>query len=190
MNKVGKPDHTWTQEEQFTQLFRQYAGRIFHYFKLHVKREDLAEDLTQELFGNIWKGKDRLFFEGEPNETIDAYLFVSARNLLYNHLEKSLTEKRRVLRLNQHQASKSPAYHHIEERLTEKETQAEFNVILNSLPPQRKKAFELSRQYDLSYEEIAREMGIAPRTVEKHLSAALKTIREKMATLITLFIIW
>jgi RNA polymerase sigma-70 factor, ECF subfamily len=186
-------DDTRMREELFTQLFRQYAARVFYFLKKHVKREDLAEDLMQEIFANIWKKMDSLVVNGTANETIDAYLFTAARNHLYNYLEKTLKEDRRFLPLEHLDSSGQSTYSHIEEHIAVKELAAEFGTILDSLSPQRKKAFELSREYNLSYYEIAVTMGIAPRTVEKHVSAALKTLRSRMtalAALLSLFIIW
>jgi RNA polymerase sigma-19 factor, ECF subfamily len=186
-------DNPGKQEEQFTQLFRQYAGRVFHFFKKEVKRDDLAEDLTQEVFARIWKKKDNIFTDTGRTDTIDAYLFVSARNLLYDYLNRILKEESYLQQSEEHDSSIASSYSHIEEDITSKELQAQFDSILNSLPPQRKKAFELSRDHHLSYQEIAGNMGIAPRTVEKHISAALKTLRSRIAsltTILTLFIIW
>ena len=180
-------------EELFTQLFRKYAVRIFYYLRKHVKREDVAEDLMQEIFANIWKKMDSLVVNGVASDSIDAYLFTAARNHLYNHLEKTLKEDRCFLPLEHLDSSAQSSYSHIEEHITGKELKRELGDVLNSLSPQRKIAFELSREYNLSYYEVATAMGIAPRTVEKHVSAALKTLRRRMkafTALLSLFIIW
>lgn len=190
---MSEMDDLRTQEELFTELFRQYAGRVFYFFKKKVKRDDLAEDLTQEVFARMWKKKDHLFVYPGNTEPIDGYLFVSARNLLYDYLDKVLKEETHLQQLEHHKLHTNTSYSHIEEALTEKELRVQFDDILNSLPLQRKKAFELSREQHLSYHEIADNMGIAPRTVEKHVSEALKTFRSRIAsltTLLSLFIIW
>ena len=45
------------------------------------------------------------------------------------------------------------------------------------LPPQRRTIFALSRQENLSRQEIARRLGVSVRTVDKHLELALREIR-------------
>jgi RNA polymerase sigma-70 factor (family 1) len=185
-------DATREQEELFTQLYRQYAARVYYFFRKQVKQDELAEDLMQEIFASIWKKKDVLFMNGAVNETIDAYLFTAARNHLYNYLKKVL-RKDACQPIENIASSDQPFYSHIEQRIEEKELKAEYRTILDTLSPQRKRAFELSREYNLSYTEIASTMGIAPRTVEKHVSAALNTLRRRMAALtivLSLFIIW
>ena len=45
------------------------------------------------------------------------------------------------------------------------------------MPPQRRTIFTLSRQENLSRQEIARRLGVSVRTVDKHLELALREIR-------------
>ncbi|TDW96822.1 sigma-70 family RNA polymerase sigma factor [Dinghuibacter silviterrae] len=173
------------QEQQFTQLFREYAPRIFYYFKKHVRREDVAEDLVQEVFASIWRRKDSLLVDDILPAGIGAYLFVATRNHLYNYLEKSVRDKKAP--------GADTAYTHVEEYLSERQKKEHYRIILDTLSPQRRQAFQLSRDYNLSYQEIADQMGIAPRTVEKHISAALQTLRTRMVEwilLVVLFINW
>jgi RNA polymerase sigma-70 factor (ECF subfamily) len=189
---LRETDPTRLQEELFTQLFRQYAARVFHYFKKHVKQDEQAEDLTQEVFSNIWQKMDHLYPDGAANATVDAYLFTAARNHLYNYLKKALKEDR-CFTAEPMGSAEQAVYSHIEEQLEEKERKVEYGTILDTLPQQQLRAFELSREYNLSYHEIASTMGIAPRTVEKHIAAAIKTFRRRMTALtvlFSLFIIW
>ena len=46
-----------------------------------------------------------------------------------------------------------------------------------AMPPQRRTIFALSRQENLSRQEIARRLGVSVRTVDKHLELALREIR-------------
>ncbi|MBN9383764.1 MAG: RNA polymerase sigma-70 factor [Chitinophagaceae bacterium] len=173
----------------FTALFRRYAGRIFAYFKKHVKRDDLAEDLLQEVFASIWQKKDTVL----GNDTVEAYLFVAARNQLYNFLAKERRLGQTTLPLEDALAVNTISSYSVEQHLALKEIKEKYRVILDSLSPQRKMAFELSREYGLSYDEIAGRMDIAPRTVEKHISAALQSLRSGLAEgaiISLLFIIW
>lgn len=52
---------------------------------------------------------------------------------------------------------------------------------LEQLPPQQRRVFELSRLNHLSYKEIAGEMDISEKTVENHLSRALKNIKKTLS---------
>jgi RNA polymerase sigma-70 factor (ECF subfamily) len=182
---IAYPTNEGDEHALFTDLFRQHGARIFCYFKKYVKQTAIAEDLLQEVFANLWAKRDRLLKE----KNITAYLFVSARNQLYNHLRQAIAAETITL-----QEDAGPlSYEHVAENIAYKETQATYYEALSALPPQRRKAFILSREQGLSYQEIAQQMNISPRTVEKHISEALHTLRGKMSApymLCLLFIIW
>jgi RNA polymerase sigma-70 factor (ECF subfamily) len=176
---------TANQAELFTHLFRRYGARIYQYFKKHVKGHEIAEDLLQELFANIWSHRDNLRHE----KNIEAYLFVSARNHLFNNLKKVLNEATADLSEADLVITNEP----VAAALQFKETQATYHKALEMLSEQRRRAFTLSREQGLSYRQIATEMGISPRTVEKHISEALQLLRQTMPTsclLSLLFTIW
>lgn len=52
--------------------------------------------------------------------------------------------------------------------------------ILESMPPQRRRIFSMSRKEGLSDAEIAKRLGLSVRTVNKHIELALKDIRLKL----------
>ncbi len=75
--------------------------------------------------------------------------------------------------------------------LSGRETQKLINEAVQQLPPQQRIVFQLSKQNDLSYEEIARQMHLSKNTVRNHLAEAMKTIRfflRSAAGLLSLFL--
>ncbi|MBO9573143.1 MAG: sigma-70 family RNA polymerase sigma factor, partial [Chitinophagaceae bacterium] len=52
---------------------------------------------------------------------------------------------------------------------------------IESLPPECRKIFKLSREEGLSHSEIADRLAISPRTVENQVSKALKAVRKAAA---------
>ncbi|MCW3464485.1 RNA polymerase sigma-70 factor [Chitinophaga nivalis] len=172
--------------ELFTHLFRTYGAKIFFYFKKYVKSDVVAEDLLQEVFANLWTKQDSLSTE----KNIEAYLFVSARNQLYNHLKQAVLATPVTASLED---DLSASYNHVEESMHLNEMKTCYYEALATLPAQRRKAFILSREQGMSYQEIAAQMNISPRTVEKHISASLQLLRHKLTTpciVSFLFIIW
>lgn len=64
-----------------------------------------------------------------------------------------------------------------EAMLLDKELSGELEVFISNLTEPTKSIFLLSREQQLSYKEIASELGIAVKTVEKHISRVLKEFR-------------
>ena len=63
------------------------------------------------------------------------------------------------------------------------EMKAEIDKIIESLPPQCKAVYKLSRNEDLKNREIAEELNISIKTVEKHITKALDEIRKQLIQL-------
>ncbi|MEL7587995.1 MAG: sigma-70 family RNA polymerase sigma factor [Prolixibacteraceae bacterium] len=53
--------------------------------------------------------------------------------------------------------------------------------IIDRFPEKRREIFKLSREHGLSNKEIANQLNISVKTVEGHMTAALKVLREKLA---------
>jgi RNA polymerase sigma-70 factor (ECF subfamily) len=52
--------------------------------------------------------------------------------------------------------------------------------IIGKLPEKRKEIFRLSREEGMSYKEISEKLGISIKTVEDHMSHALRYLREQL----------
>ena len=51
---------------------------------------------------------------------------------------------------------------------------------IQNLPPKCREAFLLNKKQGLKYKEVAEELNISVKTVEIHISKALKRIRDKV----------
>ena len=161
-------------EQAFKELFTtQYAG-LCGYANKFVDDLDQSEEIVQELFLSIWQKRDRL----EITASLEAYLFRAVRNACLNalkHLKIKETYKaanKEVVRQNE--ASQGDAY--IAGELEEK-----IEIAVESLPPERKKIFKMSRYDGKKYKEIADELNLSVKTVEAQMGKALKYLREALA---------
>lgn len=67
-----------------------------------------------------------------------------------------------------------------------KEIKSIVNRTLQNMPPQRRTIYQMSREQFLSNDEIAKTLGLSKRTVEKHISLALATIKKNLGD----FLFW
>jgi RNA polymerase sigma-70 factor (ECF subfamily) len=52
--------------------------------------------------------------------------------------------------------------------------------VVKTFPEQQQQVWRLNREEGMTYREIAEALGISPKTVEKKMSASLKTLRNEM----------
>ena len=65
-------------------------------------------------------------------------------------------------------------------RLLHKELESLYKRSLNRLPPQKKRIFTMSREEGNSYQEIADRLQLSKNTVENHMVAALRLLKNHM----------
>ena len=64
------------------------------------------------------------------------------------------------------------------ETLQSNNLESSYRAILANMPEKRREVFLASRYEGLKYAEIADKMGLSQKTVEAHMTAAIKQLRE------------
>lgn len=150
----------------FEIVFKLWHKKIYAYFFKKTASADQAKELTQLTFIKLWNSKHTLSEE----HPLDLQLFRIAKTTLLDYFKK-LANDDRNLKLYYHKAAETPNTH---DPIFETRQQLEF--VLSALPPTRKKVFMLSRLQGYSYKEISEQLSISTRTVEKHISLAVKQL--------------
>lgn len=159
---------------KFEYIYSTYSGRIYNFvMRMTSGNKYLAEEITQITFMKLWEKLSTL-----NNEVaMLSYLYAIARNQFLNHCE--------------HEAIEYVYYNYIMRQISEQDCSTEKQLnegffkeflikLIDELPPQRKKVFELSKLEGKSNKEIAEEMHLSTNTVERHVSMALQQIRGKL----------
>lgn len=157
----------------FEALFRENFRPLTVYAMQFVREKAIAEDIVQELFVSLFEKKDTL----KVNSFNKSYLYKAVYNrcLNYNRDQKSRREMNPVI---QESMIKLPEDPH--ELAIFIEFQDRFLLVLDELPPKRRRVFEMSRMEGKSSAEIADSLKLSKRTVEKHIQLALKQFRKKL----------
>lgn len=132
--------------------------------------EELVEELVQDVFLNLWVKRKSLDTEGN----LQAYLYATLRNKALSELRSRLLRSQHYIKAREEGEIFSV---NVEDDYVARETELKIKKIVDSLPPQCREAFILSREEQLSYKAIADRMNISVNTVEKHVSKALKKLR-------------
>ena len=156
----------------FEQAFLNWQPKVYTYFIQRLKDNCFAEELTQLTFIKLWDFRHTL----SADYSFDTQLFRIARTTMIDGLRER--ERRKSL-LQKFEAEPQQAHTSYDYN----NSADDINGAINTLPPVRKKVFLLNRYHGYSYKEIAGELSISDRTVEKHISLALKQLKKILALL-------
>lgn len=158
-------------EHAFTALYRSHKQHIFDVALLYTKNADQAEEIVQEVFHKIWEKRETLANVLEFKN----FLFIIARNCIFNQFKKTSQELAAQKNYLQEITINDTDY-----RLRGEQCEELLHTAVASLPPQRKRIYQLAKEGGLSYEEIASQLSISRFTVKNQMAEALRFIRVQL----------
>lgn len=159
-------------ENAYKHLYKLYYSELCNYASNLCGNDELAKDIVQHTMIKIWeKGSDL-----NINTSLKGYLLKSVYNYFIDTQRRIVKETKKLNRLKQEALLEfgEMASEDIENRylLIDQEIQ--------NLPKQCKEVFLLGKKEGLKYKEIADKLNISIKTVERHMSLALKKLRKKL----------
>jgi RNA polymerase sigma-70 factor (family 1) len=162
----------------FNELFHEYHQKVYFLVLSRSKSSYIAEETTQLTFIKLWNYRHHL----DESLPLSQQIFRIARTTLIDVLRKDATYSA----MKQHiQSSSEHSDGFVAMEL--KELNDTLRETIQKLPPVRRKVFELSRNHYLSHKEISKLLSLSIKTVETHISLALKQLRHLMIWIVMLF---
>jgi RNA polymerase sigma-70 factor (ECF subfamily) len=162
--KLKEGDH-----KVFKTIYEEWSRKVFHYFLKKTGDDDVSKDLTQQVFIKLWNYRTATSTE----YSIDQQLFQKARLIYFDWLRLQATRRKHFS--GEPLASAEIAADRVECNL---ELLQQIEHSINSLPPRRRKVFELKHIEGYSYNEIANHLGITVKTVDNHLLKAVNQLKK------------
>ena len=166
----------------FDQLFQLYYEQLVR--QAHQTTQNLAnaEDIVQAVFIHFWTKRAQITIE----KSVIGYLtrMVQHRCIDYFRQQKS----QQLHREHYFQNTLSLDISSPEAVLLNEENLTAIYKKIDALPPKCSIVFKMSRFEELTYEEIADQLGITKKTVEYHVSTALRILRKGIFLLTTLIV--
>ena len=159
--------------DSFEHLFHQYYPGLCGYAESLLGKPEIAEEIVQDVFYNIWKNRETL----RITKNLQSYLYRSAYNNSMMYLRKMRREFffRDGIATDQAVDSPDPS-----QALQLNEVSELIARTLEGLPERTREIFYLNRQEGLKYREIADRLAISVKTVEANMGKALKALRTSM----------
>jgi RNA polymerase sigma-70 factor (ECF subfamily) len=179
--KLSFSAHQQTGSDAYRDLFYQYHGRLVLFAHKFTGDLQVSQDIVQDAFLKLWKKSPSLASFEVPR----AYLFQSVKNSCLNHIRhikiRHLAESQIVSQLAEVEKELYLAQDDPLQSLLEQDVQRKIEEIVQSMPEKCREVFLLSRTEMLKNREIADQLGISVKMVEKQISKALLMLRTNLS---------
>lgn len=169
------------RREAYEYLFATYYPRLRNYASHFILDVDDIEDIIQDCFVNLWNRRAMI-----TGISLSSMLFTMVRNGCLNFLKhKAIANGYRMEGIKE--ANGSEALYNFDflgsadEELLYHELQRQIDDALQQLPERTRQVFRLSRFEGLKNREIAEQLGISVKVVEKHITKALSLLRKEIS---------
>ncbi len=164
----------------FEALFNRYYKSLFQYGHKLIRDQQLVDDCIQDLFFELWTGREGLSEIG----SVKGYLFKALRYKLYRAVRKdsrydTLSEATQMQWEGSHESLMIA-----EER--DDALRKRLHHFLDQLSPRQREAVELRFNNQMSYEEISNIMSISYQAAVNLIYKSIKYLRENMVSIPTL----
>lgn len=157
-------------ESAFTEIYEYYWLKLLALAYSHTKNKEVSEGIVQDVFISIWKRRASIEIRSLSN-----YFAIAVKFSVFKHRQR---EQRRREIESENCKVEELVY---DERMIEARFLEEyFKGVVEQLPEKCKMVFNYSRVAGLTNTEIASEMNISEKTVEAHLTKAIKALRVSM----------
>jgi RNA polymerase sigma-70 factor (ECF subfamily) len=148
----------------FKEIFMAWAEPLQRFIQSKGVDVAISADLSQEAFVRLWNNCSKV-----PAEKAKSFLFTVGNNLIIDEYRKNQTQ----LKLKQIVPSNTDTQDG-QYQMEMQEFKAKLENAIDTMTPGSKEVFILYRFNEMSYKEIAEQLQISVKAVEKRMSGALK----------------
>ena len=168
-------------EEAFAEVYTHYYAALCGY-AARIVPIAVAEEICQNTMVWLWENREALRSE----LSLKSLLFTIVRN---KSLDNAAHLKLRA-RIHQSILSKNENKFNDPDDYLSNELYKLFSDALQNLPERYRISFEMSRIEGKTHQQIAEELGVAPQTVNYHISEAMKRLKKDLKDYLPLFLLY
>lgn len=162
------------EKRDFINLFNQMYQPVKNYVYYKVGDIQVAEDVAQDTFVKVWERRREI-----RQQTVKSLLYTIANNLCKNKFEHQQVVFEFTKNYRQNESIASPEF-----ELELKEFNEKLQRAIGNLNEKQRTVFLMNRIDGLTYKQIAENLELSVKAVEKRMKNALdelkKTIEHKI----------
>lgn len=161
---------TGIEKEAFDAIFRNNFQAIRNFIYYKSGDIEFAEDIAQDAFLKVWEMKDKI-----NSSTVKQLLYTISNNIFINSMKQKQVALRFSNQLINNRHNESPEF-----MLELKEFDSKLQQAIGGLNEKNKVVFLMNRIDQMTYTEIAQNLEISVKAVEKRMKNALEHLRKKI----------
>ena len=167
----------------FEEIYNRYWLELYRSAYKRIRERESSQEIVQNFFTTLWLNRNQL----KIHSSLQGYMFTSIKYLVLNYkraeaVKNTYNESMLVIQHNAYENS-------TENYINYKELKETVDAFVNQLPIKCRSVFELSRNHHKTNREIAQQLQISEKTVENHLTKAIRYLRTNIDALIALLVL-
>lgn len=163
--------------DAFSLLYNELLDPVFRFCFFKVNTREIAEDLTSEVFLNVWNKLQSYKKSGDLQ--FSSWVFRIAHNKVIDHFRKN---KEQTLELKEELEIPDSSFDDAQKIVENDFLRKELSFYLSKIPAQQAESIILKYFSELDNAEISQVMGKSETAIRILQSRGIKTIREFMET--------
>jgi RNA polymerase sigma-70 factor (ECF subfamily) len=173
---IGKGDRL-----AFRAFYELYQEEMYRLALRKVYDKDIAEEIVQDIFVGLWENRERLVI-GQARH----YLLRAVRNRVLDHVRAQIVRENYA---KQYAAGGEDAGNTTDDWMALCDLNDAIHSGIAEMPEKTREIFKLNRLDQLSADEIAGTLQIPKRTVEYHITVALRIMRGYLRDFLPLWLV-
>lgn len=161
----------------FDALYKRYWSKLYIAAYRRLRDREVCEEIVQDFFTSLWLKRDSL----EIHTSFNAYVNTSVKYQVFSYYHKNATRRDYQEKMVFNSEAQDAM---IENLIDVKTISRALDERVEALPEKCRAVYVLSRKEHLNNKQIAQMLGISEKTVENHMTKALRNLRLSVKDLI------
>lgn len=168
------------EQEAFEEIYRRYWQKLLRSAQFKIRSKETIEEILQDLFISLWEKREKVMIEN-----LEAYLHTSLKYLIINQIKKQILQEK----FAEYSLQKNILTDDVDESVAFNELSVAIEEAVVQLPEKTQQIFRLNRLEYKSVKEISTLLDTPERTIEYHITQALKALRIHLREFIALSVL-
>lgn len=177
-NSILKSEKSGDEVALFEYLYEKYYNGAVYFANQYLADEEQARDVAQDAFIAIWERKEKV----DVGLNVQSLILTIVKNKSLNILRKRISNDR----YSKVELQKQDWINYLALKDASMDEFLQFEIVelvdktLDEMPAKIQQVYRMSREDDLSYQEIAEQLDTSIKTVEYRMGRALHFFRQAL----------